>query len=142
VAKFGSKLGQGKEYEAALGQARMWNIQSCFMNYRFIVEENIEIDDPGPARDKLLAAETAFNRLQPFKQLARFERSFRLHNAIQKPGLREEINWLGLINGRAAQNPHANLLQGANGAFQIRGPVAEIRTEGKVNEYAVRHTRE
>jgi len=50
------------------------------MDHGLIVKKNIEIDDPGPARDKLLAAKTAFNPMQPFEQLTRFERSFRLDN--------------------------------------------------------------
>ena len=96
----------------------------------------------GPRGTSFLAAEFAFNRLQLFEQLARRERSFRFDNAIQKPGLLEKIDGLSLINGRAAQNSHANFRQGFDGAFQIRGPIAKVRPEGKIDEFAVRHTGE
>ena len=136
MPKFGSKLGQGNQHEAALRKARMRNLHSGFVNHGCFIEKNIEVDDPGAARDKLLAAELAFNRLQPFEQLPRLKRSFRFDNAIQKPGLREKIDRLRLINGRAAQNSHANFRQGLDGAFQIRGPIAKVRPEGKIDEFA------
>lgn len=142
MAKFGSKFGQGNEDEAALRQARMRNFHPRRVNHRSFVEKNIEVDDPGPARDQLLAAEIAFDRLQLFKQLARRERSLRFDNAIQKPGLREKIDRLSLVYGGAAQNSHANFRQGFDRVFQIRGAIVKIRPEGKINELGFRHTEE
>ena len=142
MPKFGRNLRQRNEHEPAFRQTRMRNLHSGFVNHVRAVEKNIEIDDSRAARDKLLAAELAFDRLQCFEQLPRRKRSFRFDNAIQKPGLREKIDRLRFINGRAAQNPHASFRQGLDGAFQIRGPIAKVRPEGKIDEFAVRHTGE
>ena len=73
---------------------------------------------------------------------ARRQRSLRLDNAIQKPRLREKIHGLGFINRRPAQHSHASFRQGLDGAFQIRGPIAKVRPERKIDELAVRHTEE
>src|SRR5258708_30171348 len=132
MAKAGSKFGQCNEDEAAFGEARMRNVHTGFLNHGCFVEKNIEVDDPGAARDKLPAAELAFDRLQLFEQSARHERSFRFDNAIQKPGLREKIDGLSLIDGRPAQNSDTNFRKGFDGAFQIRGAIAKIRPEGKI----------
>ena len=96
----------------------------------------------GPRGTSFLAAELAFNGLQLFEQLPRPKRSFRFDNAIQKPGLREKIDRLRFINGRAAQNSHANFRQSFDGAFQIRGAIAKVRSERKIDEFAVCHTGE
>jgi hypothetical protein len=138
--ELGSKLDQGNEHEAAFGQARMWNFDSGFVNHFCIVEKNIEVDDPGTARDSLAAAKFAFDPLKRLEQLPRRERSFPFDYAIQKPGLREKIDGLRLINRRAAQNGHANSWQGFNGAFQIRGPLAKVGPEGKIDEVTFSHT--
>ena len=74
MPKFGGKLNQGDQHEAAFGKARVRNLHSLFANHSGSVEENIEINDPRTARDKLPAAELSFNRLQTFQQLTRFER--------------------------------------------------------------------
>jgi hypothetical protein len=120
----------------------MRNFDSGFVNHVCIVEKNIEVDDAGAARDQLAAAKFAFDLVKGFEQLPRREGSFPFDNAIQKPGLREKIDRLRLVKGGAAQNAHANSLQGFDGALQIRGPIAEVGPEGKINEFAFRHTRE
>ena len=108
MAKFRGNFDKGYENEAALCQARMRNLHGGLVNRLCFVEENIEIDDPGAARDKLAAAKLAFHVLQCIEQLARRKGSFRLDNAIQKPWLREEIDRLRFVNRRAAQNSDAN----------------------------------
>ena len=108
MAKFGSKLDQGNEHEAAFGKARMRNLHSGLVNGRSFIEQNIEIDNPGASRDRFPAAKLAFDRLQLIQQCARDERSFRFDDAIQKPGLRKKIDWLRLIGGGAAQNSHGD----------------------------------
>ena len=87
MAKFRGNFGEGNEHETSLPEARMRNLHSVRVNYGCVVEENIEVHDPGTARDQLPASKLAFDRLQFVKQFARRERSFRFDRAVQKPGL-------------------------------------------------------
>ena len=104
------------------------------------VEKNIEIDDARAARDQFPAPQLALDSLQRVQQLPRRQRSFRLHDAIQKPRLREKIHRLGFIERRSAKHSHARFGQSVDGAFEIRGAVAEVRAEREIDELAVRHT--
>lgn len=142
MPKFGGKLNQGNQDKTALRKARVRNLDPLFLNYRRFVKKDIEINDAWAAWDKLPAAELAFDCLQPFQQLARLERSFGFNDAIQKPRLGQKIDRLSLVVGRAAQNSDADFRQGLDRAFQIRRPIAQVRPERKIDEFAVHHTRE
>ena len=94
----------------------------------------------GPRGTSFLLPRLRSIACSPSSNSPRRERGLRFDNAIQKPRLREKIDRLRLINGRAAQNPHANFRQRFDGALQIRGAIAKIRPERKIDELAVRHT--
>lgn len=142
MAEFRHKFDQRNQDEAAVRQARMRNFNSTLLYHACFVEKNIEVDDPRPARYKLFAAKFTLDLLELIEQLARLERSFPFDNTIQKPRLREKIDRLSFIYRRAPQNSHADFRQSCHRALQIRGAIAEVRPERKINELAIRHTGE
>ena len=135
----GRELGQRHQNEAAPGHARVWNFNLRRANNARAVEKDIEIDDAGAARDQFSAPEPALDSLQRMEQLARQEQSLSLHDAVQKPRLRAKIQRLGFIQRRSAKNAHTCFGQRRDGALEVRGAVAEIRTEGEVDEFAFEH---
>src|SRR5882672_8160120 len=102
----------------------------------------IKVDDTRAARDELPASERAFNSLQRMQQLPRHQQSFRLHDAVQKPRLREKIHRLSFIERRPAEHLYARAGQSGDRALKIRGAVAKIRSEREIDELAAWHTRE
>ena len=103
------------------------------------VEKDIQIDDAWAAREQFSASESALDSLQRMEQLARQEQGLSLHDAVQKPRLRAKIQRLGFIQRRSAKNVHTCFGQGRDGALEVRGAVAKIRTEGEVDEFAFGH---
>src|ERR1700693_4572505 len=87
MQKLGSKLSQRDENKAPVCEPRMRNLDSLLADHCVSVKENVEVDDPRPARNQFLASQAALNPLQRLQQRKRLKRSFRFDNAIQKPGL-------------------------------------------------------
>src|ERR1700738_1404775 len=107
----------------------MRNFDFFRANYARSVKQNIQIHKTGTARNQLAAPKRMLDPLQRIKQLPRRERSFRLHDTIQKPRLREKIHRLSFVKRRPPKYSHAGFWQSVNSSLKIRGAVAKIRSE-------------
>ena len=140
--QFRCEFGQRHQNESATGHARVWKFNFRPSNNVRAVKKDIEIDDAGAARDQSFPAEIPLDSLQRVEQVARHEQSLPLHDAVQEPRLRLKIQRLGFIQRRSPKNAHTCFGQSRNGAFEVRGAVAKIRTEGEVDSFSVRHIEE
>ena len=89
--------------EAPLAHPRMGNLQFARANDEVSEQQNIDIDGAGAFRHHSPAAHPKFYRLGPSEQEPGKEFRLYFHYQIQKPGLVEQVLWLGFVNRRPAQ---------------------------------------
>ena len=122
----GRELGERDQHEAARFHPRVGNDEFRSANDAGAIENDVEVDHPRPARDQSTTAQIPLDRLQCMEQLPRQQIGFRLHDAIQEPGLGAEINRLGGIQGGTPQDANPRAGKRGDRAIEVRGAVAEV----------------
>lgn len=61
-------LGEWPEHKLSLGDADVRDLEAIMVDLEILVQENIEIDVPGPLVDHLLAAQGVLDVLERIKQ--------------------------------------------------------------------------
>ena len=97
VEGVGGDFVERDEDEGTFGEARVGNLQMCFVQYQVAEEEEVEIEGAGAVRDARGAVppEVYLDGEQALEQRARCEACFERDDGVEEAGLRGEADGLG-----------------------------------------------
>jgi hypothetical protein len=133
MAEVRSQFGEGDEDEAALEHAGVGDLQVRLGDGFQAVEEDVQVEESRTFGDKFVAAEGSFDATEGAEESSSGESGFGVEDAIEEPGLVEEVHGLGFVESGDAEDADARLFEGGEGGAEIGGAVAQVGAEGEVD---------
>lgn len=123
-----SDLSERLEHETARGQSWVRDREAVFVNRLVSIQKYVEVDGAGSFRQIAFSPHGLLEREQRIQKFAWQLGGIECDHCVQKPGLRREVDGLGLIEVGNLDDT-ADVFEARQGAFQVLGAIANIGAE-------------
>ena len=132
-AQIGRDFGQRNQDEGPLQKAGMRQHETFVRQFRSVVEQKVDVDDPRPPAPGLRPPQRALGRLDQIEQIERRETCVRQSAGVDEIRLVGHPPGRGGVKRRQSVEGEARVAQGQDGAAEIFRRIAEIGAEAKAD---------